>query len=242
MAPASFERYVEPFAGSACLFFDLRPRAAILGDVNPDLIKTYTEIKYRHETIGGKLGSFRKNKKQYLELRKLDPSKLSSVSRAARFIYLNRCCFNGIYRTNLRGEFNVPYGGDRSGELPTMDHLRSCASALRGAKLMNCDFTVVLNQVKKGDFVYMDPPFSVKNRRVFKEYDAATFGAEQLDCLRTWMDRLASKKIKFLVSYADSAEARELRKGFKFRIANVRRNIAGFAECRKNARELLIYN
>src|SRR5580658_5843889 len=107
--PSKHKRYVEPFAGSACLFFAIKPPKAILGDLNPELIATYMEVKHR---IGGVLEELRKlpaaDRHEYGRLRKADPKAMTKARRAARFIYLNRYCFNGIYRTNLKGQFNVP--------------------------------------------------------------------------------------------------------------------------------------
>ena len=108
-------RYVEPFAGSACLFFSLDPNRAILGDLNADLISTYIEIKYRVDGVLKALSKFRRSKRQYMELRAVDTAKLSRSFRAARFMFLNRFCFNGLYRTNRLGRFNVPYGAQKSG-------------------------------------------------------------------------------------------------------------------------------
>lgn len=106
------KRYVEPFAGSACLFFALRPPKAILGDLNPELVSTYREVKYRVDDVLNELATIPlADRGEYKRLRTSDPSELSGVQRAARFIYLNRFCFNGIYRTNLKGQFNVPFSG-----------------------------------------------------------------------------------------------------------------------------------
>jgi DNA adenine methylase len=238
----NFARYVEPFAGSACVFFDLMPKRALLGDINPELMHTYIEVKYRVEDVIKDLCKWRKSKKRYLQLRSLDPKSLSRPARAARFIYLNRCCFNGLYRTNRRGHFNVPYGAKRSGKIPNAGLLRLASKALRRATLIRGDFTKVLQKVEPGDFVYMDPPFSITAHRMFNEYDATAFDASQLRQLRGAMEKLAERRIKFLVSYAASAEARVLGKGFKCKTVTVRRNISGFASSRAYSSELLIWS
>jgi DNA adenine methylase len=238
--PDRHERYVEPFAGSACLFFSLNPKKAVLGDINGELIRTYRDVKYRHKGVACRLRSFRKSEKEFLRRRKPNRRSSGRAHRAARFIYLNRCCFNGIYRTNLKGEFNVPYGGEGSGSLPT--NLRKHAGALRRAVLVRGDFEKVLRRVKSGDFVYLDPPFSVDSRRVFREYDPSQFDFGSILRLRVCLEELAAIKVKFLVSYALCREARFLARGFKTRIVRVRRNVAGFAKHRRYARELLIFN
>lgn len=233
-------RYVEPFAGSACLFFRLQPNAAILGDINVELIATYAEVKHRLPAVMAALKGLRKGRQQFLELRGADVSLMTAAERAARFIYLNRFCFNGLYRTNRKGQFNVPYGGDKSGEIPSADVLLKCSSLLKNAELVAGSFELVLEKVRSGDFVYMDPPFSVGSRRVFNEYAATNFDAESLNRLRSWMEKLANKGIHFLVSYAECEEAEILQKGFYKQIVSVKRNISGFVANRSRSTEVLI--
>lgn len=237
------KRYVEPFAGSACLFFALKPPKAILGDLNPELIATYIEVKYRIDEVLKELRALKPDDKdEYLRQRKLDPVAMTPASRAARFIYLNRFCFNGIYRTNLAGQFNVPYSGVRCGAVPQDDIFHKCSRRLREAKFVNADFEKVLQQAEPGDLVYMDPPFAVRARRVFRQYDPSTFTSEDIKRLRGWMERLNSKHINFVVSYAESEEADVLRKNFSHETIAVRRNIAGFAGHRVESTEVLISN
>lgn len=236
-------RYIEPFAGSACLFFSIKPPKAILGDLNPELIATYIEVKYRIGEVLqelGKIGS--PDKKEYNRLRSIDIGTLSPPARAARFIYLNRFCFNGIYRTNLNGQFNVPYSGKGCGEMPLAEVFRKCSSRLRNTRFMNNDFEKVLQEAKKGDFVYMDPPYAVRARRVFCQYDPSTFTHSDITRLRSWMERLNRRHISFVVSYAESEEADVLKNGFSYEIFAVRRNISGFAAHRAWVNELLISN
>lgn len=236
-------RYIEPFAGSACLFFALRPAKAIIGDLNPELISTYIEIKYRLPGVLAELAKLPQwDKKEYLRLRSLDTSKLQREVRAARFIYLNRFCFNGIYRTNLKGQFNVPYSGDRCGAVPGDEVFRMCSRRLRGARFVCGDFESVLAQAERGDLVYMDPPYAVRARRVFREYDPSAFTLDGITRLRFWMERLNSRGISFVVSYAESDEADLLKKGFSYETLSVRRNVAGFAAHRVVTNEVLITN
>jgi len=237
------KRYVEPFAGSACLFFALKPPKAILGDLNPELIATYIEVKYRIDDVLKELSKLPPwNKTEYLRLRSLDTSKLEPHVRAARFIYLNRFCFNGIYRTNLDGQFNVPYSGIRCGAVPHDDVFQQCSRRLRKARFVCGDFEQVLKQAEKGDLVYMDPPYAVRARRVFREYDPSTFTHVDIARLRSWMERLNAAGINFVVNYAESDEADVLKKGFSHQTVAVRRHIAGFAAHRAMTNELLISN
>jgi DNA adenine methylase len=237
------KRYVEPFAGSACLFFAIKPPKAILGDLNPELIATYIEVKYRVGDVLAELKALRpEDKEEYLRLREIDISTMNPAARAARFIYLNRYCFNGIYRTNLAGKFNVPYSGVRCGGFPADDLFRKCSRRLGKTRFMRGDFERVLKQAKAGDLIYMDPPFAVRERRVFSEYDPSTFTSDDIKRLRGWMETLDGKGISFIVSYAESAEADVLKDGFTYRTVEVRRNIAGFAVHRAMSNEIIISN
>ena len=234
-----YKRYVEPFAGSACLFFDLQPRAAVLGDLNHELMHTYQEVRDNVEAVIECL-RVRKSKLRYLELRSQEPTALSSDERAARFIYLNRFCFNGLYRTNQQGQFNVPYSGRKTGRLPSPEHLRVCSVMLQKAKLVVGDFEKTVAKVRVGDFVYMDPPFQVAEKRTFNEYDKKTFGPDDLIRLRTCMEEFVNTGVGFLVSYADCREASVLKKDFHWTDVTVRRNIAGFVARRTSVPEVLI--
>jgi DNA adenine methylase len=214
----------------------------VLGDINAELITTYLEIRDHVEAVIQSLIPLPCGEPHYYHIRAVDPESLPRPDRAARFIYLNRLCFNGLYRTNLRGEFNVPYGGERSGRIPSADVLRACAASLRGATLMACSFEETLNNVRQGDFVYLDPPYCIRSRRVFNEYSKAGFGAEQLLALRNHLQRLDGMGVPFLVSYGHSREALELGDGFHCRHTVVQRQIAGFAADRRKSREVVITN
>jgi len=235
------KRYIEPFAGSACLYFHIAPKHAILGDINYELIETYSAIRDNVGTVINALKGLRNAESEYLRIRALPTEALSRSMKAARFIYLNRFCFNGLFRTNLRGRFNVPYGGKKSGSLPTADSLKQCSQLLTGAQLVAADFENILKQARPGDFVYMDPPYTIQGQRVFREYNPAAFGEEDLRRVRFWMCRLAKVGVAFVLTFADSPEAKILQKGFHTRYTTVRRSISGFTGFRTQAREVLIF-
>lgn len=243
LAPQKFERYVEPFAGSACLFFHLSPSEALLGDINSELINAYRQIKWQVKKVIDALSKLPdRSAITYYKLRALDPNELGAVDRAARFIGLNRLCFNGLYRTNTKGHFNVPYGGDKTGDLPTADELRSVSRAFRNVALKAASFEESLAEAKSGDFVYLDPPYSISIRRVFNNYSHNIFGLKDLQKLRSELVRLNRSNVQFLLSYGLSKEGLELAKGFRAKHALVQRQISGFAANRRLARELLITN
>lgn len=238
----SFSRYIEPFCGSACLFFDLEPKKALLGDINSELIHSYRALSTDPERVIGALKKQRKSKANYYRLRAQDPSRLSTIDRAARFFFLNRFAFNAIYRTNRAGVFNVPYGDPKSSIKFDNGVLRSAATLLERAKLLNSDFESVLDRAKAGDFVYLDPPYAVSARRVFSEYHPDSFSQVDLKRLRSMLAELNRKNVGFVVSYADSAEGRALSKGWSPRRVLTRRHIAGFADARRSAFEILASN
>jgi DNA adenine methylase len=235
-------RYVEPFAGSACLFFSINPRKALLGDINKELITTYREVRNNPNSVAKMLNSFPKNSIHYYKIRKIDPNSLNPIKRAARFIYLNRYCFNGLYRTNSRGEFNVPYGGEKSGKIPTLLQLKKSAGCLKNAKLICGDFRKTIEQVKLGDFVYLDPPYAVSNRRVFREYSATPFSTNDIFPLSETLRKIDKIGATFVLSYADCAEARKAFSKWKIRRILTRRSVAGFLGARRNYYEICVTN
>lgn len=225
------------------MFFAIKPPKAILGDLNPELIATYIEGKYRIDTVHRALKQLPPaDREEYKRLRAIDISTLTPSARAARFIYLHRFCFNGIYRTNLLGQFNVPYSGVRCGNVPNDEVFHKCSNRLGTARFIESDFENVLKHAEKGDFVYMDPPFAGRARRVFRQYDPSTFTHGNTARRRSWMERLNAAHINYVVSSAESDEADVLLKNFSYEMVSVRRHIAGFAAHRSLTNELLISN
>lgn len=239
----SHERYIEPFMGSAVLFFRIQPKKAILSDINSELSDTYKSLKDNPSEVFKILSKYRKGKKAYYSLRNKDPNLLDQNSRAARFIYLNRFCFNGIYRTNNQGKFNVPYSEQPRSSLPTEEDLVLVSKSLRSARIMNADFAKVVNSnVKKGDFVYLDPPYAVQNRRIFRQYGPQTFGLSDLERLSNVLEEINKRGAYFLLSYAFSIEAKSVFKMWTQRRIITTRNISGFSEYRRRAVEILATN
>lgn len=238
----NFDRYVEPFAGSACLFFKLRPKAAFLSDKNAQLIHTFRMVADNPKKIYKAVTGMERDAETYYKIRATNPKKLGKFEQAVRFIYLNRNCFNGIYRTNRSGDFNVPFGGEKAGELVAEDVFVASATLLRNATLQAWDFGQTLRCARAGDFVYLDPPYAVNDRRVFREYSGKPFTTIDLARLSDHLDKMDARGIKFLVSYADSKEANTIASHWNSQVVSVRRNIAGFTGARKNAAELLFTN
>lgn len=237
-----FSRYVEPFAGSAAFFFSIRPPYALLSDTNSELVDAFTTVRESPVELARLLHALPQGREAYYEIRALETTTLSSLERAARFIYLNRFCFNGLYRTNNAGRFNVPYAPSRTGSLPSLDHLSLAAEALRKADLRCVDFEETLSTVTAGDFVYLDPPFAVRNRRIFKQYGPDVFGSEDLARLSRTLRDVHSRGAAFVVSYADSEEATQYLSEWPAERVAVHRNIAGFAKHRRADAEMIYTN
>lgn len=229
--------------GSAVLFFALQPGQALLGDLNPNLISTFKAVRDHPKQIHRALSILPLGKEAYYALRSQQPETLSEIDAAARFIFLNRFCFNGLYRTNLQGRFNVPYGAQRSGQLPSADQLISSSQLLSKAELVCADFETLLSeQLKQGDFVYLDPPYAQESRRVFKQYGENSFALNDLDRLRGTLRRINSIGAAFLLSYAHCPEAEDLLGEWPSRQVNTMRNISGFSKHRGGAKELIFTN
>jgi len=235
-------RYVEPFAGSAAVFFAIDPRAALLADLNEELVRTFQTIRTFPTLVADAMGHFAFGREAYYRVRALVPESLTCVERAARFIYLNRFCFNGLYRTNRCGRFNVPYGAPKTNNLPDQEGLAQCATALATAEIICADFRSSLAQARPGDFVYLDPPYAVRQRRVFREYDAHAFSAKDLVDLASSLTALDRIGAYFVLSYADCREGRLLATDWQWRRVRVRRHVAGFSSKRRNHYELFVSN
>jgi len=235
-------RYIEPFAGSACLFFELEPNEAVLGDLNWELTEALSALQADVEQVLAFLQSFRTGEKAYYAIRERDPRNLDRHELAARFLYLNRYCFNGLYRTNLQGQFNVPYGPPRSGLGVDEQLVRDAAQLLKRATILHGDFESTVSHAREGDLVYLDPPYVVSRRRIFREYLPASFSETDLSRLQSLLFQLDNRRISFVITYADSAEARKLLNPWLPRRIRSRRNIAGFASDRRVSYELLATN
>jgi DNA adenine methylase len=239
--PGEFGRYIEPFAGSACLFFALRPSRAVLADLNPELIAAYQALAVDPSAVAERVTRWPATSDSYYRVRATDPSTLDLATRAARFIYLNRLCFNGVYRTNRRGEFNVPFGS-RTGAMPDADHLVACGEALAEADLCCADFEAVLDSARADDFVYLDPPYSRALSDAYGVYGYGSFQGTDIERLIESLRRLDAKGAKVLVSYRASASLERLGSPWYAEQVSVTTQVGGTSASRSTRRELLLAN
>ena len=239
--PSQFGRYVEPFAGSACLFFALKPTRAVLGDINSELIHTYRVMRDHPRRLARRIHALPRTSDEYYRIRSVPLQDLDAITRAVHFVYLNRLCFNGVYRTNRSGQFNVPLGA-KTGEIPPERSFYRCSIALRGAKCVDTDFEQSCRMVKRDDFVYLDPPYSSSVRPRYGEYGYDSFQPLDLGRLESCLKTLDSVGAQFLLSYADSPEIRGMADKWRITDVSARRHVAGFARHRETVTEVLISN
>lgn len=214
--PASYGRYYEPFCGGAALFFALRPERAVLGDANTDLINTYRMIADNPDEVCDLIQHLRTNHcaDWYSQIREnwnAHAYETDHVARAAAFLYLNRCCFNGLWRVNRLGEFNVPIGRYKDPLAGIAERLRAAALVLARAELRSGDYRETLRDVQAGDFVYCDPPYDpVTQTANFTAYVAGGFATEQQTELAETVHRLISKGVQVMASNSDTPFVRQL--------------------------------
>lgn len=239
--PSQFNRYIEPFLGSGAVFFTLRPEKAILCDINKELIETYTAIRQDWKGVYKALKKHHKNHSEayYYRIRASKPKTLHS--RASRFIYLNRTCWNGLYRVNLNGEFNVPIGTKKD-VLLASDDFSEVSRLLQNVQLIPDDFEVVIDKAEEGDLLFVDPPYTVKHSdNGFIKYNEKLFCWDDQVRLSACLKRAKDREANIILTNAQHTSIEELYKD-SFEIIRVKRNsiIAADPTKRKMCSELII--
>lgn len=240
--PPNYGKYFEPFLGGGALFFYLQPESALISDSNAELIQTYEVVRDKVDGLISLLKTYPHDKDFYYELRGVDPRNLTSVQRAARFIYLNRTCFNGLYRVNKRGQFNVPFGSYRNPTICDEVSLRMASAALTGVTICAGDYYEILqSNAKAGDFVFLDPPyFPVSKYSDFKRYTEKFFYEEDQVRLASYFKVLVDKGVYVLLTNSNTPRIRELYADFYFEVVSTNRNINSKGTRRKNGEDLIV--
>lgn len=203
-------RHIEPFAGSAAMFFALQTDSAIIADINDKLIETYIVIRDDVDKFIRHFRWFARNHSEEFYYKTRQQQFRSATKRAAQFVYLNRVCFNGIYRENLKGEFNVPLGSKTSVTLGT-DDFRAVSALLQRAELLTSDFEYVVDMAGEGDLLYVDPPYTTKhNYNGFVKYNQNIFSWEDQARLASSVKRAHHRGAQIIVSNADHTDVRAL--------------------------------
>ena len=245
--PESYNRYFEPFIGGGALFFELQPENGYISDMNAELINLYSVVRDNVYELIQDLNKHEITKDYFLKIRNLDRTKkyntLSNVEKAGRFIYLNRTCFNGMYRVNAQGQFNVPFGNYKNPRIVDADNLINCSKLLKNTEIKCADFSEVLNKVKKGDFVYFDPPYvPLSETSSFTSYTKDGFDIDMQFKLRDVCDELASMGVKFMLSNSDTKLVHELYSSYKINKVFASRAINANANGRGKITEVLVKN
>jgi len=248
-ATAPRGRYLEPFLGGGALLFHLLPRRGTVSDINPELINFYTVLKTRPEELLARLEELPVDSESYYRIRSWDREagweSRSPVCRAARLLYLNRTCYNGLFRVNRRGEFNVPYGRYRNPRVVQPERLREAAAFLAEAeiRLVCQDFELTMEEAREGDFVYLDPPYDpVNTTSSFTGYTSGGFGRQEQVRLRDACRRLDRRGVRFLLSNSATPFILDLYREFLCDTVQASRNINSRGEGRGPIPELLARN
>lgn len=251
--PNQFNTYFEPFVGGGAVLFELQPKKAIVNDINKELINLYSVIQNNVEELITKLSDtdrYSNTSECYYRIRELDraPKKyneMTGVDRAARILYLNKTCYNGLYRVNSVGEFNSPFGSYKNPNIVNEITLRAVNKYFNEANIrfMNGDFEGAVKSAKKGDFIYFDPPYvPISKTSNFTGYNESGFGKNEQIRLKTLCDSLDKKGVKFLLSNSDCEFIKELYKDYNTITIKAKRSINSNGHNRGTVSEVLIKN
>jgi DNA adenine methylase len=227
LAPKTFGKYIEPFIGGGALFFHLAPDTAVIGDTNSELINLYHCLSTDAAEVSKAVREMPISSEDFYAIRALDWKSLGPVRAAARTIYLNRLCFNGLYRVNRKGEFNVPFGNYKKPSFPSVESLATAGEVLSRATIVDADFEFLLKKhAAAGDFVFLDPPYiPVGKYSDFKRYNAKQFGEEDQEKLAVEVKRLVDLGCYVLLTNSNHPMVHSLYKDFDIQILETRRNI-----------------
>ncbi|MDN5345013.1 MAG: adenine methylase [Clostridia bacterium] len=241
--PAGFNLYLEPFVGGGAVFFHLRPPAAVLFDNNRELLNFYQVVRDNLEPLLVDLKRHRNEREYYYAIRAQDPEEMDPISRASRFLYLNKTAYNGLWRVNRLGQYNVPFGRYKNPRIVDEENLRAVQAALQGARIIPGDFSQVLQYARPGDFVYLDPPYQpVSATAYFTSYTATAFSEEDQERLAGVFRALDRRQCQVMLSNSDTDLIRKLYRGYDIQEVSARRAINCRPERRGPVTELVIRN
>lgn len=233
--PQSFGNYIEPFFGGGALFFAIQPKQAIISDNNPELINLYREIAANPSKVIEALQEYKNEKELFYEVRAQKWENMQPYEAAARTIFLNRTCFNGLYRVNKKGGFNVPYGNYKNPLICNQENIYKASEALKEAKIICGDYRTILRKyAQTGDFVYLDPPYvPVSKNSDFKRYTKEQFSIGDHRDLVDIVDYLNGIGCKVLITNSDTPIVRELYKHFNVKSIETKRHISCKGDSRR---------
>lgn len=248
--PKTYTTYYEPFIGGGAVLFELQPNKAVINDVNVELINLYNVIKDDVELLIEDLRKHENTPEYFYGIREQDRDrneyeKLSKIEKASRIVYLNKTCFNGLFRVNKAGEFNSPFGKYKNPNIVDEVTLRAVSKYFNKSdiKILNCDFEQSLRNIRKGSFVYLDPPYDpVSSSANFTGYDKGGFNRDEQIRLKKLCDKLDKKGVKFLLSNSATDFIKELYKDYTIKIVKAKRAINSNGNSRGEVDEVLVRN
>lgn len=248
--PKKFTTYYEPFVGGGAVLFDIQPQKAIINDVNSELINLYQVVKDDVEALIEDLAKHKNESDYFYEVRAWDRepaiyNKLTNIERASRIHYLNKTCYNGLFRVNQAGQFNSPFGRYKNPNIENSITLRAVSKYFNEANIefKNTDFEESVKGIRKGAFVYFDPPYDpVSDSSNFTGYAKGGFDRDEQIRLKSLCDRLNERGVKFLLSNASTDFILELYKDYKIEIIQAKRAINSNGDARGEVDEVLVRN
>lgn len=247
--PKKYNTYYEPFVGAGAVLFDLQPNKVVINDINSELINTYKVIQNNIDDLIIELRKHKNDPDHFYKIRDLDRSedfeKLTSIEKSSRLIYLNKTCFNGLFRVNSQGQFNVPFGKYKNPQIVNEAVLRAVHNYLNTANvtILNEDFEKSLSKAKKGDFIYIDPPYDpLSNTSSFTGYNLDGFNRDDQERLRDVFEELDKRGCKVLLSNSATDFIKDLYKDYHIEIVSASRNINSIASKRGKIDEVLVMN
>lgn len=249
--PEEYGKYFEPFVGAGALFFYLGPEKAVINDANVDLMVTYSAIRDDIDGLIGLLRDYqeRNTSEDFYKIRKLDRiksecSKMTDTEKAARTIYLNKTCYNGLYRVNSQGHFNTPFGGYKRPVICDEALLRNIHNHLNESdiEIKNGDFENAVASAKEGDFVYFDPPYHSQDNTNFTSYQSGGFNENEQMRLKVVFDKLTEKGIKCILSNSKTEFITSLYGEYKIKTVRMPRMINCDGNNRGEVDEVIIKN
>jgi DNA adenine methylase len=250
LLPRRITTYCEPFVGGGALLFSLQPQKAFINDINKELILTYKVIKSDVEELISSLLDFKNDADNFYTVRDWDRDKakylsLSYVKKAARILYLNKTCYNGLFRVNNAGEFNSPFGNYRNPNIVNAPTLRAVSQYLNSAEihLSSVDYAEVLDKLPKGTFVYLDPPYDpVSNTSSFTGYAKGGFTREDQKRLKECCDALSSRGLKFMLSNSATSFIKKLYTSYHVSVVQAKRFVNSDSKKRGEIDEVVVRN
>lgn len=246
--PKKIERYFEVFVGGGAVLFYIiktyKPKYVFISDINEELINTYEIIKNDVEDLIIELKKLKQlhNKEHYYEIRAENPRFLSPLTKASRFIYLNKTCFNGLYRVNSKGGFNVPIGSYKNPAICNEKELREISKLLKDVEIKVMSFEEITKLTKKNDFIYFDPPYYPLKKSSFTTYTKGNFLEKEQEQLKEIFSKLDNKGCKVMLSNSNTDFIKNLYKEYKPKVVKARRMINCQGDGRGKVSELIIVN